>query len=385
MSQIKINNLTGAQIAKIPGHVDKWVKIGLSTERADFERAEKAVKGCYKLIGRPSPEIILRMGSPLGSVLGCVYWLFLINILNKRALGSQVGSQVWSQVGSQVGSQVESRVGSQVGSQVRSQVGSQVESQVWSQVGSQVRSQVESQVGSQVESQVWSQVESQVELQVWSQVESQVESQILKNYRGCQFWSGWYAYITYLRDICGWDHKILNNFKLDEELALSCGWSWWLDNICAISDRPLEINRDTENRLHKDGSMSIKYPDGWGFWNWHGVNIPEKYGSVNSENWQSKWLLEEKNAELRRVLIQGLGYSRICNDLKAKVKNKWREYELLEIKDTIDVEPLKLVKMVCPSTGLIHAHRVPPNMDTARNAIKWVNHGVDAEEFIIER
>ena len=309
MSQIKINNLTGAQIAKIPGHVDKWVKIGLSTERADFERAEKAVKGCYKLIGRPSPEIILRMGSPLGSVLGCVYWLFLINILNKRALGSQVGSQV----------------------------------------------------------------------------ESQVESQILKNYRGCQFWSGWYAYITYLRDICGWDHKILNNFKLDEELALSCGWSWWLDNICAISDRPLEINRDTENRLHKDGSMSIKYPDGWGFWNWHGVNIPEKYGSVNSENWQSKWLLEEKNAELRRVLIQGLGYSRICNDLKAKVKNKWREYELLEIKDTIDVEPLKLVKMVCPSTGLIHAHRVPPNMDTARNAIKWVNHGVDAEEFIIER
>lgn len=40
--------------------------------------------------------------------------------------------------------------------------------------------------------------------------------------------------------------------------------------------------------------------------------------------------------------------------------------------------------MTCPSTGYIHATRVPPDIVTARAAIRWTNQGIDPEEFSIE-
>jgi hypothetical protein len=42
---------------------------------------------------------------------------------------------------------------------------------------------------------------------------------------------------------------------------------------------------------------------------------------------------------------------------------------------------IALLKMTCPSTGFIHALRVAPNIKSAREAIGWVNWGIDPEEF----
>ena len=50
----------------------------------------------------------------------------------------------------------------------------------------------------------------------------------------------------------------------------------------------------------------------------------------------------------------------------------------------MDIEPIYLLKMACPSTGFIHALRVPPNINSAREAISWVNWGVDPEEFGVQ-
>ncbi len=40
--------------------------------------------------------------------------------------------------------------------------------------------------------------------------------------------------------------------------------------------------------------------------------------------------------------------------------------------------------MTCPSTDYIHILRVPPGITSAREAIKWVNWGIDPEQFDIE-
>src|SRR3990167_11551521 len=170
---MKITKLTEEQEARFPEFVEKWVKIGLSTEPADFDRATKAVLKAYELCNLKRPMVILITGSPYAATIGGAYaWMLL-----KEFFGKKVRSQVESQVRNQVRSQVESQVWSQVRSQVESQVRNQVESQVWSQVESQVRNQVESQVRNQVRNQVESQVWSQVRSQVWSQVRSQVRSQ----------------------------------------------------------------------------------------------------------------------------------------------------------------------------------------------------------------
>lgn len=118
--------------------------------------------------------------------------------------------------------------------------------------------------------------------------------------------------------------------------------------------------------------------------------MPGKYGEIHPERWQSQWLLEEKNAELKRVLIQGIGYDRICQELDAIELDTWQEYTLLKIDVEDDYDrnnrrrPMFLLKMTCLSTGFIHALRVPPEMTSAREAIRWVNWDIDPEEFSVQ-
>jgi Leucine Rich repeats (2 copies) len=162
-----------------------------------------------------------------------------------------------------------------------------------------------------------------------------------------------------------------------------CGWIFPFEKICAVCDRPCHLRFDSQNRLHAEAEPAIEFADGWNFYYYHGVRLPEKYGQIHPNQWQSQWLLSEDNAELKRVLIQGIGYDRIIQELSAQQIDSWQEYALLRI-DNADVEPIYLLKMTCPSTGFIHALRVPPNLTSAREAIRWVNWDIDPEEFSVQ-
>ena len=186
----------------------------------------------------------------------------------------------------------------------------------------------------------------------------------------------------------------------EQIIALSlfehCGWIFPFENICIICDRPCKLSLDNQQRLHAEGEPALQFADGYSLYAYHGVTLPEKYGKLHPHQWQAQWLLEEDNAELRRVLIQGIGYSRICQELQAIELDSWQEYTLIRVDADIDgversyfeeidvppqQEPIYLLKMTCPSTGFIHALRVPPNIKSAREAITWVNWGTDPEEF----
>lgn len=153
------------------------------------------------------------------------------------------------------------------------------------------------------------------------------------------------------------------------------------EDCCFVCDRPTKLSFDNENIFHAEGEPAVQFADGQSFYFYHGVTLPEKYGKVHPQQWQAQWLLTETNAELRRVLIQGIGYARICQELQAVELDSWAEYTLLQIDNTIDVEPIYLLKMSCPSTRFIHVLRVPPQTKSAREAIRWVNWGVDPENF----
>ncbi|WP_295619835.1 leucine-rich repeat domain-containing protein, partial [Chamaesiphon sp. GL140_3_metabinner_50] len=125
----------------------------------------------------------------------------------------------------------------------------------------------------------------------------------------------------------------------------------------------------------------------------YNVYLPRRYWIKFSE-WKSEWLLDEDNVEIRQILIERIGYDRICTELKAVAIDTWREYTLLKIdgvekiyddeEQPIDTEPMVLLKMTCPSTAHIHILRVPPEMVSAEAAITWVNHGIHPDEFIVQ-
>ncbi|MCU0542686.1 MAG: leucine-rich repeat domain-containing protein [Oscillatoriaceae cyanobacterium Prado104] len=199
-------------------------------------------------------------------------------------------------------------------------------------------------------------------------------------------------------------HKV---FAAVKQLVAECGWIFAFANICIACSRPIKLCFDSANLLHAEGESAIEFAGGYKLYSYRGVTLPEKYGKLIPSQWKSQWLLEEENAELRRVLIQGIGYARICQELEATELDKWvatggypyQEYALLRIDADIDSfdegggdndfdgedsEPILLLKMTCPSTGFIHALRVPPDLTSAREAIRWVNWDIDPDEFSVQ-
>jgi Leucine Rich repeats (2 copies) len=166
----------------------------------------------------------------------------------------------------------------------------------------------------------------------------------------------------------------LNNNQITDISGLST-----LTNLAYLD---LRSNKITDlSPLQSIGNLSYVFV--------YGVELPKKYFLPQHE-WLSQWVLEESNAEIRRLLIQVIGYDRICQELQATQLDYWQEYSLLKIDifDDFDEKynehPIHLLKMTCPSTGFIHFLRVPPDMKSAREAIRWVNWGIDPEEFAVQ-
>ena len=311
MSQIE--KLTKEQEAVIPRFVEDWVKVGLSTDPVNKSKITQALHRIYpNVLDRKNLIAVIHLPSPLQAWLGTLLCEVVFQQGNKK------------------------------------------KSQVWSQVGSQVRSQVESQVGSQVESQVWSQVGS-----------------FFFPYLYGQFEASWWAFFECCKylGVSGYP----KTYELMKLLTQS-GPIWALNHFAIVSDRPKEIYRDTQNRLHKDGGPALSYRDGFSLYSFHGVLIPEDWGKLNSEHWKPQWLLETKNVEQRRVLIQGLGYERIKSALPSKTIHVDREMELVRLAKDVDVEPIVLLKVICPSTQRPYVLRVPPQMTTCESARRWTLH-----------
>jgi hypothetical protein len=132
------------------------------------------------------------------------------------------------------------------------------------------------------------------------------------------------------------------------------------------------------------------------------TNLPRRYWTKFSD-WKPEWLLDENNAQIRHVLIEQLGYEKICEELNTVALDNWREYTLLKIErinpvfdwvtgrnafdeklEVIGREPMVLLKMICPSTGHIHILQVPPEMESAEQAITWINHGIHPDRFTVQ-
>lgn len=166
-------------------------------------------------------------------------------------------------------------------------------------------------------------------------------------------------------------------------LAQSAGWYLPQKETCFISERLSEFHLDREGRFHKEGGLALAYPDGWGMYVWHGTRIPARMGRTRSERWDPRWLLDESNSQVRGALIRAIGYERIMAIFRSSVIHQEGEMELRQINNKVDIEPIVLLKVKCPSTGLVFALRVPPNVETCEQARNWT-FGLpdeDAERF----
>ncbi len=107
---------------------------------------------------------------------------------------------------------------------------------------------------------------------------------------------------------------------------------------------------------------------------WRGVPIDERI-AFHPETITAQEVLGETNAELRRVLLERMGYERFLQEADAEVLGRDRdaggERRLLKVPLQGD-EDLVCLSVICPSTGRQYLLRVPPRMRNCRRAAAWI-------------
>jgi hypothetical protein len=106
---------------------------------------------------------------------------------------------------------------------------------------------------------------------------------------------------------------------------------------------------------------------------WRGVPITAQIAFF-PETLTGAGILAERNTELRRVMIERVGFEKFLREVKAQVldtdHDPGGERKLLRVQLTDD-EPIVVVSVHCPSTGRQYLVRVPPDTRTCRQAVAW--------------
>jgi hypothetical protein len=106
---------------------------------------------------------------------------------------------------------------------------------------------------------------------------------------------------------------------------------------------------------------------------WRGVPVTAQIAFF-PETLRGVDILAERNAELRRVMIERVGFEKFLREVKAEVldndTDRGGERKLLRVA-LADDEPMVIVSVRCPSTARQYLIRVPPATKTCRQAVAW--------------
>lgn len=429
-----IESLTLEQETQLSEFQQKWRQIARSTARINRQRAREAVSAAYAAMGKPEPTVLFLDGPQVArEVLAQQTAPQLAQQLGAPLLQLPLATQLWEQVRSQLAPPLLDRLISQMTVPPLAQMLAQLQTSVWNQLGELSEQQWE---------QMWL-LPEQMWLQFWQQRQADLQQQLqnqpggswllqlgnslwewgepigkhldatfwesLKQQPLMQHWEQGFKTVMTMVGAVGIGFSALSRmmetrypdlmdfcfsalhcshheaaWQALRSLFTECGSILPFEKTCLVFDRPTHLAFDAEDRLHAEAEASVRFADGYCLYHYQGVALPEKYGRLHPNQWQAEWLLEETNAEVRRVLIQGIGYAHLCQELQVSQLDTWREYTLLKIDQPVDVEPIYLLKMICPRTGSVHATRVPPDIQSAPEAIRWANWETDPVEFAVE-
>jgi hypothetical protein len=183
----------------------------------------------------------------------------------------------------------------------------------------------------------------------------------------------WVCFYTFCRDVIGVKYSDDNNtfLKLHSRLCKSSGRVYFYEKQVLICERPQFIGW-RNGRIHCDGGMAVKFPDGWGVWALNGVRVPQELAETPAGNLDPKKWIAESNAEVRAQFILKYGVDRLKEFGASQEKNE--VYELMDMQKLFVRRARRYTPylfMRNPSTGTIHAEGVSDECKTIESALAW--------------
>ena len=218
-------------------------------------------------------------------------------------------------------------------------------------------------------------------------------------YQGGNMGAFYDCYLTAGRDVLGLQLPAHENYSAWEQCAIHGGFRWMHEEFCMVSDFPEILKKDDQNRPHAEGGPSHRWRDGWELYFWHGVKVTRQI-IMAPETITIDQVRKEENAEVRRMMIERMGWDRFCAMAELKVIHRdtlTANFPALPVSETVhadmraitsyrqgsevaellessefkdfDDRPLKFVRVTDPSTGENYVLRVWPENKRAYEAI----------------
>jgi hypothetical protein len=327
--------LTPAHRQLITGIRDQWAATALSTAPVDRPATAEAVHRLYDTHKFPQPSLTIWMDSPLG----CIYAAAVIgqlreqlreqfvNQLRRHQLRHQLGRKLWfklarqirEQLGDQLGDRLRGPLSGQLQDQLSGQLQGRLNSQLWGQLRGQIKGKLHGQLWDQLKGRPWDEFwdqfggELRIQLgdqhgshdedQGWDEIESRDEAQHLYSVFP---WNDAYglAFDGCVLPIAG--RPVDPRLGALSSVVTETGWLIPMPGAVIAGARPAVLHRDARGDLHNPAGLALAYPDGWGFYAWHGRRVPGWVIVAPS----TEAITAEENVEVRRCAIESLGWDR---------------------------------------------------------------------------
>lgn len=157
-----------------------------------------------------------------------------------------------------------------------------------------------------------------------------------------------------------------------EDWVRRLGMAWLFKQLSIVVDPPEELHTDDQRRLHNTSGFAARWSDGTGLTAINGVYV-EEWKILNPDAIAPENVLKETNVEVRRVLIERLGYERLIEGAQAyKVgEDKFGRLWNLPGHEPIRVVEVKNSTPEPDGTYKKYFLRVPTNILTPKAAVAW--------------
>jgi hypothetical protein len=314
---------------------DQWAEVVLSTAPVDRGAVIEAVRRLYETNKLRQPSLTIWMDSPLG----CIYAAAVVgqfgeqlrnqftNRLTRYQLQHQLGSRLWRTLTAQLRDQL----GDQLGARLREPLSGELEDQLSGQFrggfNHQFWGQLRGQIKGRLHDQLWDQLSGRSWDEFWDQFGGELRIQLgaRRGERDVDWeWDetdGWDG-AEHLHSVFPWNdaHALafdgcvlpidgrLADPRLDalSRVVTGTGWLIPMPGAVIVGSRPAELHRDARGDLHNPAGLAVVYPDGWGFYAWHGRRVPGWVIVAPSV----ETITAEENVEVRRCAIESFGWDR---------------------------------------------------------------------------
>jgi hypothetical protein len=154
-------------------------------------------------------------------------------------------------------------------------------------------------------------------------------------------------------------------------------------DFALVSDGPVQLSLDEAGRPHSADGPYSRWADGSGLYAVHGVQVPA-YLFERPETLTVQTIEQQRNADVRRVMIERYGSGRFLRDSGTRIVDHDPRFGTLYHKALPGEEPMTMVAVINATpepdgSRKEYFLRVPPDMLNARAAVAWTFGLTDAE------